>query len=53
VTATSNNGSPAILYIECTLPDGQTIDEYRRSRPARVRGWRRLVRAGRASDLAR
>jgi len=46
----STNGCPPILYIESTLPDGQTIAAYRRSRPSRVRGWRRLVRSGRGAS---
>ena len=32
-----------ILYIECTVPAGLTIAEYRRSRPARPTLWQRLT----------
>ncbi len=31
-----------ILYIECTVPAGLTLAEYRRSRPARPTFWQRL-----------
>jgi hypothetical protein len=35
------------FYIECTLPQGLTIAEYRRSRPAKPSVWQRLKGLGR------
>jgi hypothetical protein len=32
-----------VLYIECSLPAGITIAEYRRTRPRRPSLWQRLV----------
>lgn len=33
----------AFNYVECSLPDGVTLPEYRRSRPCRVSRRRRLA----------
>jgi len=33
-----------LLYIECSLPTGVTIAEYRRLRPRRPLLWKRLKR---------
>jgi hypothetical protein len=46
---TTSPVSPSILYLETTIPEGQTITEYRRSRPQRLRGWRRLRHLGRTN----
>jgi hypothetical protein len=35
-----------ILYIDCSLPVGITIAEYRASRPARPTLWQRLTGRG-------
>jgi hypothetical protein len=35
-----------IIYIECSLPTGLTIDEYRRLRPRRPSLWSRLLGRG-------
>jgi hypothetical protein len=31
-----------VFYVESSLPPGLTLDEYRRRRPRRPTGWRRL-----------
>lgn len=33
-----------LAYIESTIPAGQTVSEYRRSRPRRPSRWERLKR---------
>ena len=33
-----------VFYIESSLPPGLTLYEYRRGRPRRLTGWRRLKR---------
>jgi hypothetical protein len=38
--------APSFMYLETTIPAGITIPEYRRSRPQRRRGLKRLRRAG-------
>ena len=39
--------TPPLIYIECEIPAGVTLDEYRRSQVSRTgrrsRGWRRLL----------
>jgi hypothetical protein len=35
--------SVPLAYIETTIPPGMTIEEYRRSRPQRRRGWRKWL----------
>ena len=35
----------AILYIECDIPAGLTLAEYRRLNPRPVSRWRRVYRA--------
>jgi hypothetical protein len=37
-------GARELVYIECSLPTGVTIAEYRRSRPRRPSLWKRLKR---------
>ena len=37
-------GARELFYIECSLPPGVTIDEYRRLRPRRPSLWKRLKR---------
>jgi hypothetical protein len=37
-------GARELLYIECSLPTGVTIAEYRRLRPRRPSLWKRLKR---------
>jgi hypothetical protein len=36
--------STPFIYIETSIPAGVTISEFRRSRPQRPSGWRRLFR---------
>ena len=37
-------GARELLYIECSLPTGVTIAEYRRLRPRRTSLWKRFKR---------
>lgn len=42
-----------VFYMECSLPSGMTISEYRRSRPRRPSRWARLkLLAGAAAQPA-
>jgi hypothetical protein len=41
-TETANGGGADVFYLESSLPDGITIDEYRRHRPRRPRRWQQL-----------
>jgi hypothetical protein len=36
--------SDEVFYLESSLPVGMTVSEYRRSRPRRPTGWKRLKR---------
>jgi hypothetical protein len=40
----NTNLKPATsLVIECSIPEGMTISEYRRSRPSKPSRWQRLT----------
>ena len=42
----------SVLYIECSLPAGLTIQEYRRQRPKRASLWQRIKSLGAGAQPA-
>jgi hypothetical protein len=48
MTSCPTPGGQSFMYLETTIPEGLTIQEYRRSRPARRRGLAQLRRTVKA-----